>query len=126
MSGVIKSNIQDTYGRSGTKGAYIQWSKVHPWATSYLDLWLSPLDGGFGPVAKEVLAKSSQTKLMVLELAQAPNMERDLQAGCFFVAGTCSRCNQHDTTLYKLPSHGENFSPFQKEAASAATESLPA
>ena len=87
MSGVMKSNIQDMYGPRGTKGAYIQWSKVHPWADSYLDLWLSPLDGHFGPVAREVLAQTNQTKLMVLELAQAPNMDRDLQAGSCMLAG---------------------------------------
>lgn len=80
MSGVITRPLQDMYRHTSAKGVVIDWGQAHPWAANYLDLWTSPVDGQFGPVAKEVLAQSSQTKLMVFELAQAPYVEKELQA----------------------------------------------
>lgn len=90
MSEVVKGNIAHFFKQGSFKGSmYVDWPEVHPGISSYLDLWQSPSDAEFGPVAREVLRQSSQTKLMVFELAQAPNIDKDLQVQALLTCFTC-------------------------------------
>lgn len=80
MSGVLKAHASSMFSAQGPHSEYVDWSTVHPAATTYLDLWAGPSKSQFGPVAVEVLRQQQQTKLMVLELAQALYIKHDLQA----------------------------------------------
>jgi hypothetical protein len=85
LSGITKGQISSLFPTDVVKGQ-IDWAEVHPTVSSYMDLWQSPYDTAYGPVARRVLKQSSQTKLMVFELAQAPNIDKELQ-----VCRLCSR-----------------------------------
>lgn len=78
MSHIVKGSITSLLPSDIAKGR-IDWAEAHPTVSSYMDLWQSPYDGAYGPVARQVLKQSSQTKLMVFELAQAPNIDQELQ-----------------------------------------------
>jgi hypothetical protein len=80
LSGIVKAQISSLFPNDVAKGR-IDWAEVHPTVSSYMDLWQSPYDTAYGPVARQVLKQSSQTKLMVYELAQAPNIDKELQVG---------------------------------------------
>lgn len=80
MSGILKDRASSVFSGQGARSGYVDWSNIHPGASTYLDLWAGPAQGQFGPVAMEVFKQQQQTKLLVFELAQALYIDHDLQA----------------------------------------------
>ena len=80
MSGTLKGHSARLFGSHGPQSMLVDWSDIHPEAATYQQLWVGQLYDEFGPVAREVLKQQHQTRLMVLELAQALYIHRDLQA----------------------------------------------